>query len=186
MQMKAISLLAIFLLSACDSATGLRESPGRDMTSTGTKWHWDALRVKVDSTRNRRWVLDLKFVDVYDKRTDNLIKRIDLPPWTVADFVCPPDIAFDRTGTAYISHNVEPKLWQIDPDTFLLKEHRLRLLQRESLDIGLTKLRFSADGTLFAGASLGGLQWRIDLESATGQPVDVLGSVMDECGFREA
>ncbi len=184
--MKALSLLAMILIGACDSATGPHVSPGIDLASTGSKEHRDALRVKPDATRDRLWVLDLEFVDVYDKRTDTLIQRIALPPWTVANFVCPPDIAFDRTGTAYISHNVEPKLWQIDPDTFQLKEHRLRLLQRESLDIGLTRLRFSADGTLFAGASLGGLQWRIDLESATGQLVDVLGSVADECGFREA
>jgi hypothetical protein len=184
--MKALSLLAILLIGACDSGTGLRESPGRDTASTGTTWHWDALRVKPDSIRDRLWVLDLKFVDVYGKRTDNLIQRINLPPWTVADSVCPPDIAFDRTGTAYISHNVEPKLWQIDPDTFQIKEHRLRLLQREHLDIGLTRLRFSADGTLFAGASLGGLQWRVDLESATAQLVDVLDSLSDECGLLTA
>ena len=184
--MKTLSLLAMILIGACDSTTGLHESPGLDLAPAGPKEHWGALRAKPDAIRDRLWVLELDHVDVYDRQTDSLIHRVELPPWTVADFVCPPDIAFDRMGTAYISHNAEPKLWQIDPDTYQLKEHRLRLLQRESLDIGLTRLRFAADGTLFAGASLGGLQWRIDLGSATAQLVDVLGSMTDECGFREA
>ena len=184
--MKALSLLAMILIGACNSSTDPDRPAGLALASTGAKQHWDALRVKPDATRDRLWVLDLGYVDVYDRRTDRLIQRIELPRWMVADFICPPDIAFDRMGSAYISHNVEPKLWQIDPDTFQLKEHRLRLLQREHLDIGLTRLRFSADGTLFAGASLGGLQWRIDLEHATGQLVEVEASVTDECGFHEA
>jgi hypothetical protein len=176
----------MILIGACDSATTPHESPRLQSTATSSNGRLDALRVKPDIVRDRLWVLGLQYIDVYDRPTDRLIRRIDLPRWTVADFVCPPDIAFDSTGAAYISHNVEPTLWQIDPDTFQLKEHRLRLLQREHLDIGLTKLRFASGGKLFAGASSGGSQWRIDLRSATGQLVEVAASVTDECGFRDA
>ena len=183
--MKELGLLAMILIGACDSVTGMHESPRLEWDATAPSGHWDALRAKPDNVRKRLWVLHAAYVDVYDRPTDSLIRRIPLPSWAVADFVCPPDIAFDRAGGAYISNNVEPNLSQIDPDTFQLKEHRLSLLQREHLDIGLTKLRFAPDGTLFAGASFGGSQWRIDLASATGHLV-AEASVTDECGFRQA
>ena len=44
-----------------------------------------------------------------------------------------------------------------------LKEHSLRLLQREHLDIGLTTLRFEPHGALFALASSGGTRRPIAL-----------------------
>jgi len=182
--MKALGLVGMILIAAGDSVPPGFDSQRLVLAATRMNNQGEVLRVKHDTVRNRKWVLGLEYVDVYDSQSNGLIRRIELPRWTVAGFVCPPDIAFDRAGTAYVSHNVEPRLWQIDSDSFQLKEHSLRLLQHEHLDIGLGRLRFTDDGALLAVASLGGTRWRIDLVSATAQLVDIEAPVMDECAWQ--
>jgi hypothetical protein len=144
------------------------------------------LRVKADMTRKRIWVLTTDHVDVYDREMRRLIRRIELPAWSVAAFVCGPDIAFDRSGTAFISHNLEPKLWQLDPETFELKQHTIRLVDREQLDIGFGRLAFAADGTLFGVASTGGSLWRIDLAGARAHEVSAAPPGMNTCHSNDA
>jgi hypothetical protein len=130
------------------------------------------LRVRSDPVRNQTWILALDHVEVYDRVTRHLIRRIDLPPWSVADRVCQPDIVFDAGGTAFISHNLEPRLWQIQANDFGLKEHTLRLVGKEHLDIGFGGLTMTSDGTLIGKASTGGSLWVIDLEGATAHEME--------------
>jgi hypothetical protein len=125
------------------------------------------LRVRPDPVRDQTWVLAVDHVAVYDRVTRQLVRRIDLPAWSVADRVCRPDIVFDARGTAFISHNLEPRLWRIRTDTFELQEHTLRLIGKEHLDIGFGGLTLNSDGTLIGQASTGGSLWVIDLERAT-------------------
>ena len=131
------------------------------------------LRVRADTARARLWVLALDHVDVYDIRNNQLIRRISLPGWSVADSICPPDLILDQSGSAVISHNAEPKLWRVAADTFQLTQHALRLVNREQLDIGFGALAFAEDGRLFAVAATGGSLWRIDIDRASAQQVDL-------------
>jgi hypothetical protein len=139
------------------------------------------VRVKLDSIRNRTWALALDHVDVYDNKTQQLIRSIPLLDWYVADLVCEPDIAVDQSGTVFISHNLEPKLWQIDPDTFEVKQHTIQLVQREHLDIGFARLTFARDGTLFGIASAGGSLWQIDLRMERAHEVNGGAPMLDDC-----
>lgn len=160
-------ILAVALATAgCDTDTRspLPPAPSASVPSHAAP---DALRVRLDAARHRVWVLHVDHVLIYDARTSALVRRLDLPPWIVADFICEPDIAFDKSGSAFISHNLEPKLWQIDADSFSLREHSIRLTMREQLDIGFCELAFGPDGSLLAAASAGGSLWRIDLRNAT-------------------
>ena len=131
----------------------------------------EALRVRFDAARNRLWVLSLDHVYIYDIAERHLIQRIALPPWSVADLVCDPDLVLDRSGTAYISHNAEPRLWQINADNFQLREHVLRLPNGDHREIGFGGLTFAADGTLFGFSASGGSLWRIDVGNASAHEV---------------
>lgn len=142
-----------------------------------------ALHVRVDTARNRLWVLSLDDVYVYDIAKKHLIRRIALPGWSVAEFICQPDMALDRSGTAFISHNAQPRLWQIDADSFQLKEHVIRLLNRERLDIGFGGLAFTPDGTLFGVSASGGSLWSIDIGNASAQQVELNARVLDACAL---
>jgi hypothetical protein len=175
-----VLLLSTLVIAGCDRAP----APPRPATATThlrIKADHGTLRVKVDIVRDRTWVLGLNQLDVYDRRSGQLIRRIALPAWSVADFICEPDIAFDSSGTAFISHNLEPKLWQIDGDTFELKQLTIRLVDREQLDIGFGRLAFAPDGALFVVGSTGGSLWRIDLRNARAHEVKVDAPVLDEC-----
>jgi hypothetical protein len=140
-----------------------------------------ALRVRVDAARNRLWVLGLDHVYVYDIANKRLIRRIALPGWSVASFICPPDMALDRSGAAFISHNVQPRLWQIDADSFQLKEHVIRLLNREGWEIGFGGLAFAPDGTLFGVTALAGSLWWIDIGNARAHQIELDAPVLDAC-----
>jgi len=68
----------------------------------------DSLRIRTDASRSRHWVLGLDHVRVYDTASKKLIRQITLPNWSVARFICEPDIALDKSGSAFVSSNVEP------------------------------------------------------------------------------
>ena len=178
---RALSLLlAIVVFAGCDRAPDpLR--PAKSVTQHRVNADGRTLRVKIDTMRDRTWMLAVDHVDVDDRQTGRLIRRIELPAWSVADFVCEPDVAFDRSGTVFISHNLEPKLWQIDPDTFELKQHTIRLVNRDHLDIGFGRLMFAPDGTLFGVGSAGGSLWHIDLDSARAHEVNIDSPGLNEC-----
>ena len=142
----------------------------------------ETLRVRVDTARNRLWVLGLNHVDVYGIAENQLIQRIELPGSFVAELVCLPDMALDRSGTAFISHNLKPMLWQIDADSFQLKEHVIRLLNREHWDIGFGGLAFAPDGALFGVTASGGSLWSIDIGNASAHQVELNALIPDACG----
>jgi hypothetical protein len=166
-----IVLASTMLLGGCNMANTVPEAASVPAVVAHTT-NRAVLRVRPDAVRNRIWMLSLDHLGVYDGGTRRLIRRIELPSWSVADAVCPPDLVVDGEGTVFISHNIEPKLWQIDPDNFELKEHTLRLIGREQLDIGFGSLAVAKTGVLMGGPSTGGSVWRIDLEAATAREVE--------------
>ena len=163
-------LASAMLLTACSQVETVPQSASTAAVANTPSP--TVLRVRVDDARNRTWVLSLDHLAVYDRATRRLIRRIELPDWSVADTVCPPGLLVDGEGTAFISHNIEPKLWEIHPQSFELKEHVLRLIEREQLDIGLSNLAVASRGALVGTASTGGSVWRIDLENATAREVE--------------
>jgi hypothetical protein len=176
-----VLILSMLLIAGCGDRALVASHTSKGAAQLRVSTDERTLRVKHDTVRNRAWVLDLDRVEVYDTHTRQLIRRIALPAWSVAEFACAPDIAFDRSGTAFISHNGEPKLWQIDPDTFALTEWRVRLVGREHLDTGFGSLALAPDGRLFAVSASGGSLWRIDVRDATAQEITLGGGVLDQC-----
>lgn len=121
-----------------------------------------ALRVRSDPDRNRLWVLRLDEVEIYDLAGRTLIRRIALPPWSVARGLCSPDMALDRTGSAFIASNAHPSLFRVDGTSFRLEEREVRLRGREDWSIGFGALGFGADGALLGLVAFGNSLWRID------------------------
>ena len=94
-----------------------------------------------------------------------LIRRMSLPRWGVvaSDYACPPDLAIDSGGVAFVSNNVQPRLLQIDPVDFQITEHEFSLVTDKQWDIGFGALAFGPDGSLYAFSALGGLLFELDL-----------------------
>jgi hypothetical protein len=165
--MKALLLLIPIAALGCGPA------PQMDTAQQQIAAPWagreDTLRVRVDRKRERVWVLTLDSVDVYDSRRRSLVRRILLPAWSVADSIGAPDMVLDRSGAAIISHNVEPRFWEIDGTSFTLREHEVRLLESENLALGFSTLTLAHDRTLVAVDSSAGTLWRIDLRGASAQ-----------------
>jgi hypothetical protein len=124
------------------------------------------LRIKTDGARGRLWVLGVDDVQVYDARGTRLIRRIALPNWSVARFICPPDMVLDGSGSAIVSSNAQAKLWRIDAETFEVKERDVTLEGRE-WDVGFGALTLAADGSLLALSSTGGWLWNVNVDAGT-------------------
>jgi hypothetical protein len=144
---------------------------------------WDALRARTDTARNRLWVLGLDDVRVYDTVKKKLIRRIELPNWSVARIVCMPDMALDRSGSAFISSNVQAKLWRIDADSFEVKEYEISLHGREQWDTGFGALAFAAEGALYALTSSAGSLWKIDVAKASAGMIEPDSPPSKACAF---
>ena len=145
----------------------------------------DALRIRKDAQHNRLWVLSLENVRVYDiaRNRKTLLRQIELPKWSVVpfDFACMPDMALDRSGSAFISSNAQPRMWRIDAESFEIKEHEIILQGREQWDLGFGALAFAQDGTLLALSSPVGLLWSIDIDKASASMVEQNASFRDVC-----
>ena len=146
----------------------------------------ETFRATMDPARGRLWVLTVDDVRVYDARSRRLIRKIALPHWSVVNNLCMPDLALDRAGSAWVSSNVESKLWRIDADGFRASEHEIRLQDREHWEMGFGALAFGADGTLFALSSTAGTLWKINPGQATARMIELdvpLSNVCDLGGL---
>ncbi len=143
----------------------------------------DALRIRHDTQRHQLWVLAPDEVRVYNtaKKRKRLIRRVALPNWSVAYFLCDPDMVLDSAGTAVLSSNVSPRLWLIDGVRFEVTERDIHLHGKAQWDTGFRALTFVADGTLIAWTSGGESLWKIDLATANARPIDVDNPPANTC-----
>ncbi len=144
-----------------------------------------ALRIQVDVQRSRVWVLNFDAVHLYNISDRQLIKRVELPNWTVASetAICAPDLALTPSGTALVTSNVTPAIFEIDPQKPVVREHRLALDTDNDKDVGFTGLAFGRGGRdLFGVSSLHGSAWRIDLAAGKAHKVRLTGPIRGACG----
>ena len=150
-----------------------QSASAREIMQRHARGNLQALRTRTDAERQRLWVLTSEHVHVYDMNTLELVRRVPLPDWPVAEFVCPPDIALDASGAAFVSSNVQARLFEIAPVTFETKEHELELVSTRKLDVGFGALAFAADGTLLALSAVGEALFRIDVSRRTATEVSL-------------
>jgi hypothetical protein len=156
-----------------DAVTGRAGNRGALMAQYGIGER-EILRVRTDLVRGRLWVLGLDNVHVYDFATRRLVRKISLANWSVSRFDCKPDLALDRSGSAWISSNAQSRLWRIDAGDFRVSDLEIRLRERDHWDVGFGALAFGADGSLFAlTATAGGSLWKIDPREASASPVEL-------------
>jgi sugar lactone lactonase YvrE len=131
----------------------------------------DLLRIRADEERNRLWLLDGNAVSLYHNRSGKLVQRIVLPHWTFVgkQYACPPDLTVDAAGAVFVTSNVLPVLWRIDPERFEVTLLELKLDADQDKDVGFTGLAFAEDGTLLAASAVHGSLWRIDVGASTAE-----------------
>ena len=164
--MTSVKLMKWVVVAAALAAAGC-SSEGVRAPAAGAEIGQDALRVRTDTARGRLWVLGVDGVRVYDTASRRLIRRVELPGWSVAQFICNPDLALDRAGGAVISSNVQPRLWRVNGDTFDVKEEVVTLREREGWDMGFGALALAPDGSLLALAANAGSLWKLDGSGAS-------------------
>jgi len=169
--------MVLFLVASVMAGCGKEGNPEYGLDERG------ALRVKTDPARSRVWVLGLDNVRVYDTVKKRLIRQIELPSWSVARLVCMPDMALERSGSAFISSNAQSRLWRIDADSFEVKMHEISLHGREQWDIGFGALAFAADGALYALTSSVGSLWKIDVAKASASMIEPNNPPSKACAF---
>lgn len=177
-----ILIIVAIATTGCSPGSG----PARSAAAAGaadTGVLQGSLRIRRDEARNRVWVLGLDGVRVYDAGSKRIIRRIGLPNWSVARFICAPDMALDRSGSALVSSNVQARLWRIDADSFEVKEHDISLHGREQWDVGFGALAVGANGTLFALTATGGSLWKIDTATASASMIEHEGPPLRGCAF---
>ena len=143
------------------------------------------LRIRLDARRERLWILDVGNVHVYDLARNQLVRSIALPNWFYADdgSNCLPDLQLDRHGAAFVSDNVQPKLWRIDGDRFSVIERSVRLDSQRSVDAGFSALAISEGGVMFAAMAAPGSLWRIDTGSFRAERIQLNAPIHGACAM---
>jgi hypothetical protein len=177
-----IMMFAAFVMAGCSQERNPAQGPAAFRAGNVDVLH-DGLRIRRDAARNRIWLLGLDDVRVYDAESKRLIRKIALPSWSVARFICDPDMVLDSSGSAIVSSNVQARLWRIDADSFEVKQHGISLQGREQWDVGFGALAFAADGTLLALTSSGGSLWKIDVAKASASMIEPNNPPSRACAF---
>lgn len=123
------------------------------------------IRNQIDAARGRVWILTNQDVAVYDPAAKDKLRHVRLPGWfyAVEPYGCLPDFTLGPIGEAIIPSNVMPVLWRIDPKTFAVTRHELRLNVDNDKDVGFTEISHSsAQGEFIAASGIDGTVWRID------------------------
>ena len=173
---RIVVVFAAAMLAACDGdPLGARASPQEDQLQV--------LRIREDPERNRLWLLDHDAVSLYHNRSGKLLQRIVLPGWTFfgKQFGCPPDLALDPSGAVFVTSNVLPVLWRIDPVQFEVTLFDIERDADQDKDMGFTGLAFAADGTLIAANAIHGTLWQIDLRASSARKVASYAPVRGSC-----
>lgn len=175
-------IFAAFVVAGCSQERNPAQGPAAFRAGNVDVLH-DGLSIRRDAARNRIWLLGLDDVRVYDAESKRLIRKIALPSWSVARFICDPDMVLDSSGSAIISSNVQARLWRVDADSFEVKEHGISLQGREQWDVGFGALAFAPDGTLLALTSSGGSIWKIDVARASASMIEPNNPPSRACAF---
>jgi hypothetical protein len=144
-----------------------------------------SLRALVDPSGTHRWELQWDSVSLYDAATSQFIRRFALggaAQSSSRDF-CPPDIVADGSGGAYVTSNVQPVLWRVQPATGLVVRHDLAVDSDGAKDFGFIALDRSADGvTLYGVSSNDGATWLLDPRARTASKIVPPVRVDRDCG----
>lgn len=158
----AAVVMTAAMLSACDGSVRRQGSPAIDFQV-----------VRADTARNRLWVLDTTGLALHDNISGRRLRHIALPGLFLAgtDYFCPPDMAFDAAGTVFVSSDVLPVIWRVDPQRFEVTRIELALDPDDGKDVGFTGLSFASDGGLIAAGATFPSLWRIDVDRASASKV---------------
>jgi hypothetical protein len=142
------------------------------------------LRLRVDARRNRLWVLDVGTVRVFDLTSKKLVRTVDLPNWMYAESEnCLPDLQLDPRGGAFVSDNIQRKLWRIDADRFSVSEHAVTLGSRATLDVGFSAMAVTETGVMYAAMGAPGLLWRVDMNSFQAENIPLSSPIYGACAL---
>jgi hypothetical protein len=150
-----------------------------------------ALRLNVDSPRDRLWILDSDRVYLYSLRRRSLLAKFDLPNAArVSAGSCLPDMTLNPfSGTVYIADAREPKLHVISEQTGTeaLVRTELAVLAPPDAPAGaFTALAVIAEQpALLAASAETGRLWRINPFTGQAQAVAQSGAMLKGvCGMR--
>lgn len=186
-----IEIAAMFLLAVAGALTGgcdIRAVPPRQAVAlphAAQRPHLPDGQSRVDSERNRIWVLTWDGVLVHDLSRPERV-AISLPDWfwVGVSYGCPPDLALGPKGEAVVTSNVLPTVWRIDPDSFAVSVHPLELDADRDKDVGFSGLVYSQQhGAFLAASQMHGSLWKIDLLLTKAQKIPLATPLSDACGL---
>ena len=144
-----------------------------------------SFQVRRDEAGERSWVLHHDAVHVYDDRRKRLIQRVELAGWLLLSeaFGCPPELLLTTGGAALVTSNVVPTIWEIEPASFAVRQHRLDVDADDQKDFGFTALAYNRTGRNLLGvSSMDGSVWTIDLETDRARKTQLPRPAPGTCG----
>jgi hypothetical protein len=163
------------------SGTRSARNGGRIHLSAGNT----ILRIRLDARRERLWILDIGNVHVFDLARNRMVRSIALPNWFYADegTNCLPDLQLDEHGAAFVSDNMQPKLWRIDADSFSVYERAVSLDSQRNVDAGFSALSIGEGGVMFAAMAAPGSLWRIDTGTFRAEQIGLSVPIHGACAL---
>lgn len=148
-----------------------------------------ALRVKADLARGRRWELGWGAASAYDVASGQLIRRVPLPGASFAGTpqTCLPDMLLSRSGALIVSSDAQTTVWRVSPSHFEIERYDIAVDSDKDKDFGFSGLAWGADErVLYAVSAAMGTLWRIDLMSSTASKVELSSPIHGACGLAVA
>ena len=185
-QSAVVLVAAAIAFTGCSESRAPRAEPSFQRDEAAGR---EALRVKEDRARGRRWELGWGAVSAHDVASGQLVRRVPLPRASFAGtgLTCRPDMVMNRFGGLVVSSDAQPTLWRVSPSHFEVERFDIVVDSDQEKDFGFSGLAWSADEkVLYAASATTGTLWRVDLDSATARKVELSSPILGACGLELA
>lgn len=139
------------------------------------------LRLRIDESRRRVWILDYDAAYVYALEDARLIARVPLPMLQADRRRCLPDMVLAKNGDAFVSDNRVPKIYRATIDGVV---SALQGGLPAGQAPGYSAMTLTPDGGfLVAGRTVGDL-WRIELSTGRSSRIALDSPIEGACAFQ--
>ena len=146
------------------------------------------LRIRIDTFRQRIWVLASDGLYLYDSTSSQLTRRIPIGALSQhSNEHCLPDMALTRSGSVFVSSAMQTSLLHVDAQSLEVTLHEVQVDSDQGKDFGFSALTFAGDDDrLYAASATTGALWRVDPVAKRAKKIPLSYPIWGACALHAA
>ena len=183
-----VLLIGSYADGSIQRVSAMEDAPRARLAGLPLDGRQHVLRIRIDATRHRIWVLSSDGLYLYDGESLKLTHRVATEALSQhSSEHCLPDMALDRSGNVYVSSAMEPRYMRVDAESLDVRQHVVQVDSEQGKDFGFSAMRFAGeDDTLYAASATIGTLWKIDPRKNHATKIALTQPIWGACALHAA